>query len=137
MAFFLFVFALIFIGVFTAKSVKIVRQAEVMIIERLGKFDKILESGFQVIVPFIDTPRGINWKPERVHLRLSSPKRHYQRQCVHRDQRVDLFSNRQPEKCRLRDCQSARSNRKTYSDDFEKHYRRTRFGRNSRFSRHH
>ncbi|MGN0192657.1 MAG: SPFH domain-containing protein [Candidatus Gastranaerophilaceae bacterium] len=62
MAFFLFIFALIFIGVFTAKSVKIVRQAEVMIIERLGKFDRILESGFQVIVPFIDTPRGINWK---------------------------------------------------------------------------
>ena len=54
----LFVFALIF----CVKSIKIVQQAEVMIIERLGKFDRILESGFQFIIPLIDNPRSIAWK---------------------------------------------------------------------------
>ena len=56
--FILIVFAL----VFCMKSIKIVQQAEVMIIERLGKFDRILESGFQFIIPLIDNPRSIAWK---------------------------------------------------------------------------
>lgn len=57
----LIVFA-VFAVIFATKSVKIVQQAEVMIIERLGKFDRVLESGFQFIVPLIDMPRPINWK---------------------------------------------------------------------------
>lgn len=44
------------------KGVIIVKQAEVVIVERLGKFDRVLESGFNFIVPIIDTPRGILWK---------------------------------------------------------------------------
>ena len=40
-------------------GVKIVQQAEVMIIERLGKYSRTLESGLNFIVPFIDIPRGI------------------------------------------------------------------------------
>lgn len=52
----------IFAIIFATKSVKIVQQAEVMIIERLGKFNRVLESGFQFIVPLIDVPRPINWK---------------------------------------------------------------------------
>ena len=39
---FLIVLALLFIS----KGIVIVQQAEVVIIERLGKFDRILESGF-------------------------------------------------------------------------------------------
>ena len=58
---FLFVLA-IFAVIFCLKSIKIVQQAEVMIIERLGKFDRVLESGFQFIIPLIDMPRPINWK---------------------------------------------------------------------------
>ena len=58
---FLFVVA-IFAIIFCLKSIKIVQQAEVMIIERLGKFDRVLESGFQFIIPLIDMPRSINWK---------------------------------------------------------------------------
>jgi regulator of protease activity HflC (stomatin/prohibitin superfamily) len=33
-----------------------------MIIERLGKFNRVLESGFQFIIPLIDVPRSIAWK---------------------------------------------------------------------------
>ena len=54
----LVVFAIIVV----VKGVIIVKQAEVVIVERLGKFDRVLESGFNFIIPIIDTPRGILWK---------------------------------------------------------------------------
>lgn len=54
----LVVFAIIVV----IKGVIIVKQAEVVIVERLGKFDRVLESGFNFIIPIIDTPRGILWK---------------------------------------------------------------------------
>lgn len=40
--------------VILGKCVRIVRQAEAVIIERLGKFHKVLDAGFHVIAPFID-----------------------------------------------------------------------------------
>ena len=55
---FLIVLAIIFI----AKGVIIVQQAEVVIVERLGKFDRVLESGFNFIIPVIEAPRAIDWK---------------------------------------------------------------------------
>ncbi|QJR00178.1 stomatin-like protein [Halomonas sp. PGE1] len=42
-----------------AKGLVIVRQSEVMVIERLGSFNRVLESGINIIVPFIDQPRAI------------------------------------------------------------------------------
>ncbi|MBR1753555.1 SPFH/Band 7/PHB domain protein [bacterium] len=47
---------------YVIKGVIIVQQAEVVIIERLGKFERVLESGLNFIVPFLDSPRGISWK---------------------------------------------------------------------------
>ena len=44
------------------KGIVIVRQAEVVIVERLGRFNRVLESGFNLIIPFIEIPRGILWK---------------------------------------------------------------------------
>ncbi len=41
---------------------KIVNQAQVMIIERLGKFHRKLEPGLQFIIPFVDVPRGVHIK---------------------------------------------------------------------------
>ena len=55
---FLIVLAIIFV----AKGVVIVQQAEVVIVERLGKFDRVLESGFNFIIPVIEAPRAIDWK---------------------------------------------------------------------------
>ena len=48
--------------IFVAKGVIIVQQAEVVIVERLGKFDRILQSGFNFIIPVIEAPRAIDWK---------------------------------------------------------------------------
>ncbi len=54
---------LIFLVVtFVSKSVKIVQQAETMVVERLGKYNRTLESGINIIWPIIDVPRQIHWR---------------------------------------------------------------------------
>ena len=50
---------LVFIVVLLIKSIKVVRQSEVYIIERLGKFHKAADAGLTIIIPFIDTVRSI------------------------------------------------------------------------------
>ncbi|MBR3324809.1 MAG: SPFH/Band 7/PHB domain protein [Clostridia bacterium] len=49
----------LFLIVFAFMSIKIVRQSEVYIIERLGKFHKVADAGLTIIVPFIDHVRSI------------------------------------------------------------------------------
>lgn len=49
----LLVIALLVI-VILVRSVRIVRQAQVYVIERLGKFHRLMESGIHIVVPFID-----------------------------------------------------------------------------------
>ncbi|HXW85755.1 MAG TPA: SPFH domain-containing protein [Candidatus Bathyarchaeia archaeon] len=46
---------------FLVRSVYLVQQAEAIIIERLGKFDRILEPGLHIVVPFIEAPRSVMW----------------------------------------------------------------------------
>ncbi|MDI5935385.1 SPFH domain-containing protein [Halomonas kalidii] len=41
------------------KGLVIVRQSEVLVIERLGSFHRLLESGINIIIPFIEQPRAI------------------------------------------------------------------------------
>jgi len=48
--------------VIIVKGFRIVRQAEVMIIERLGKYHKSLMSGVNIIIPIVDKPRRIIWR---------------------------------------------------------------------------
>lgn len=48
--------------VYVVKGVVIVQQAEVVIIERLGKFDRVLQSGLNFIVPILEAPRAMNWR---------------------------------------------------------------------------
>lgn len=48
--------------VYVVKGVIIVQQAEVVVIERLGKFDRVLQSGFNFIFPILESPRGMNWR---------------------------------------------------------------------------
>ena len=45
--------------IYVSKGILIVQQAEVMIIERLGKYEKTLESGLNFIFPILEAPRGI------------------------------------------------------------------------------
>src|SRR5213083_1737350 len=62
---FLLIFFLFFVGVvmlvIAAKTIKIVPQATVMLIERLGRFSRVASSGLNIIVPFIDKPRAVFW----------------------------------------------------------------------------
>jgi regulator of protease activity HflC (stomatin/prohibitin superfamily) len=61
----LFLVLLFVIGIFllvvAAKTLKIVPQATVMVVERLGRFSRVAESGLNILVPFLDKPRGVYW----------------------------------------------------------------------------
>ena len=44
-------------GFVLVASVKVVPQAQVMVIERLGRFDRLARSGLNIITPYIEKPR--------------------------------------------------------------------------------
>ena len=50
---------LVIILIIAIKSIKVVRQSEVYIIERLGKFHKIADAGLTIIIPFCDHVRSV------------------------------------------------------------------------------
>jgi len=50
---------LVIIVIIAIKSIKVVRQSEVYIIERLGKFHKIADAGLTIIIPFFDHVRSV------------------------------------------------------------------------------
>ncbi len=60
---------LAFIGiallVIALKTVKIVPQSSVLLIERLGKFHRIATTGLNIIVPFFESPRAVFWSNTR------------------------------------------------------------------------
>ena len=57
MAFLLILLVIILFIAF--KSIKVVRQSEVYIIERLGKFHKVADAGLTIIIPFVDHVRSV------------------------------------------------------------------------------
>ena len=57
--FFLLVLLIVAAVVFVVKGVMIVEQQEVVIIQRLGKYLRTLNAGFNLIIPFLDAPRPI------------------------------------------------------------------------------
>jgi regulator of protease activity HflC (stomatin/prohibitin superfamily) len=65
LAFLFFGFIGIVILVIAAKTIRIVPQATVMLIERLGRFDKVATSGLNILVPFLDKPRTVFWTNTR------------------------------------------------------------------------
>ncbi|HVF56244.1 MAG TPA: SPFH domain-containing protein [Pyrinomonadaceae bacterium] len=66
MAFLLFLmFISIAVLIVAAKTIKIVPQATVLLIERLGSFNRVASNGLNIIVPFIDKPRGVYWSSVR------------------------------------------------------------------------
>ena len=50
---------LVIILVIAGMSIKIVKQSEVYIIERLGKFYKVADAGLTIIIPFFDHVRSV------------------------------------------------------------------------------
>ncbi len=71
----------LFVFIFALAGFKIVQQAEVMVIERLGKYSRTLHSGINIIWPVIDKPRNITWRyvvegmDDRKHIRFKQKSR--------------------------------------------------------------
>jgi len=58
----LFITLVILAVIFFIAGLKIVKQAEVVVVERLGRYNKTLTSGPNFIIPWLDKPRPIEWK---------------------------------------------------------------------------
>ena len=57
-------FLLVFLGIIVfivVKGIFIVRQQECIVVERLGSFRGVLESGLHILIPMIDQTRNILW----------------------------------------------------------------------------
>lgn len=56
---------LIFLGIafltVAWRTVKIVPQSSVLLIERLGRFHRTAQSGLNIIIPFFESPRAVYW----------------------------------------------------------------------------
>lgn len=51
----------IFLLIFISKSIYLVRQSEVMVIEKFGKFNRVLHPGIHFVIPFAETPHQVTW----------------------------------------------------------------------------
>lgn len=47
-------------AVLLVKSVRIIGQAEVMVVERLGRFHRVARSGLNILIPFIERPKTLD-----------------------------------------------------------------------------
>ncbi len=53
------VVVLAFAVLFLKVGIKIISQSDIYIVERLGKFHKVLDGGFHIIIPFVDQIRAV------------------------------------------------------------------------------
>ena len=51
-----------FVIIFAAAGIRIVQQSQTILVERLGKYHRTLNSGFNIIIPIFDKPRKIIWR---------------------------------------------------------------------------
>src|SRR4026208_195520 len=65
LAFMFFGFIAIVLLVIAVKTIRIVPQATVMLIERLGSFHHLAQNGLNILWPFIDKPRAVYWTNTR------------------------------------------------------------------------
>ena len=56
------VVVVLFIVIFVLKGLRIVQQSETMVVERLGRYNRTLASGVNIIWPIFDKPRSMQWK---------------------------------------------------------------------------
>jgi regulator of protease activity HflC (stomatin/prohibitin superfamily) len=71
---------LVFAVILLARGVKVIRQAEVMVIERLGKYSRTLAPGLRLLVPLVEKPRSVAWiVPISAHGRAANVARFAER----------------------------------------------------------
>lgn len=68
-----FAVAVLFFVVFLIRSFYLVQQAEAVVIERFGRFDRILGPGLHFVMPFIERNRSVFW----THIEVVEGKRYY------------------------------------------------------------
>jgi regulator of protease activity HflC (stomatin/prohibitin superfamily) len=49
-----------FVAVLLAKGIRIIGQAEVMVVERFGRFNRVARSGLNLLIPFVERPKTID-----------------------------------------------------------------------------
>lgn len=68
-----FIIPFILLIVMVLSSVIMVRQAEAIIVERLGKFDRIIGPGLHIIIPFLESKRSVAW----TFVQIGNDKKYY------------------------------------------------------------
>lgn len=64
-----FIVAAIVVGYTLIKGIRIVPQAKVMVVERLGKYHRLAHSGLNILIPFLDSPRIMEMRTGNRYLR--------------------------------------------------------------------
>src|SRR5881392_2633390 len=77
--------------VYVSKAIRIVQQAQTMIIERLGKYHRTLSSGLNFINPLLDRPRPIDWHQVIVTPAGDSFARHFRTDKIDLSETVYVF----------------------------------------------
>src|SRR2546422_3637685 len=48
--------------ILVSRGIRVVQQAQTIVIERLGRYHRTLHSGMNLILPILDKPRAIDWR---------------------------------------------------------------------------
>jgi regulator of protease activity HflC (stomatin/prohibitin superfamily) len=59
------------VGFALVKGLRIVPQAKVMVVERLGKFHSVATSGLNILIPFLDSPRAMEMRVDNRYSRTT------------------------------------------------------------------
>ena len=66
MSIILLVLIIIILAVIASKTLRILRPYEKGVVERLGKYNRTVESGLNIIIPFIETLRKVDLREQVV-----------------------------------------------------------------------
>ncbi len=89
------VIVLAFVFLMGLLGLKTVQQANVMLIERFGRFHRTLQPGINIIWPIIDRPRGLEWREVTESVRGESVIRYVMRSTVDLREQVLDFPRQQ------------------------------------------
>ncbi|QSQ25820.1 SPFH/Band 7/PHB domain protein [Pyxidicoccus parkwayensis] len=65
----LLLIAAVVVGIALITGIRIVPQAKVMVVERLGRFHSVATSGLNILIPFLDSPRAFEMRAGNRYMR--------------------------------------------------------------------
>lgn len=68
-----FIVPLFLLIVLLLSSVVMVQQAEAVVVERLGRFDRVINAGLHIIIPFLENKRSVLW----TYIQVGNDKKYY------------------------------------------------------------